>query len=187
SSDTSATCSHPVARLHADIPVGSPTIRGGASWNINKKASNLIIETTPTGKPYLKDYPTHFFNISHTDSLILIALAKNPVGIDVEKIERNADKEAILKHFFSEKEQQSYFSQPENQRQLAFFKGWTRKESILKATGEGLSAMKKYEVSFEPVTDYPLLNKEEYNSFKISDFTPNDGYAACLALFTTSC
>ena len=147
----------------------------------------LIIATTPSGKPYLKDHPNLFFNLSHTDNLILIAIANSPVGVDVEKNERNADKEAIIKHFFSDREQHSFFSQPENQRQLAFVKGWTRKEAILKATGEGLSAMKKYEVSFEPVTDYPLLNKEEYNSFKISDFTPNDGYAACLALFTTSC
>ncbi|MBQ2593115.1 MAG: 4'-phosphopantetheinyl transferase superfamily protein [Candidatus Riflebacteria bacterium] len=147
---------------------------------INYEASNLIIEISPSGKPYLKDYPTLFFNISHTDGLILLGFANSPIGVDVEKIERNADKEAIIKHFFSEKEQQSFFSQPDNQRQLAFVKGWTRKEAILKATGDGLSAMKDFEVSFEPETDMPLIMKN--NKFKIKDFTPLESYAGCVAL-----
>ncbi len=141
---------------------------------------DLKIETTSSGKPYLKDYPTLFFNISHTDGLILLGFANSPIGVDVEKIERNADKEAIIKHFFSEKEQQSFFSQPDNLRHLAFVKGWTRKEAILKATGEGLSSMKGYEVSFEPDTDMPLIVKN--TKFKIKDFTPLDGYAGCVAL-----
>ena len=160
----------------------SPSIRGGSSWFINEKTSSLIIETTPTGKPYLKDYPNLFFNLSHTDNLILIAISNSPVGVDVEKNERNADKEAIIKHFFSENEQQSFFSQPEEQRQLSFVKGWTRKEAILKATGEGLSAMKNYEVSFEPNTNKPIINTISDQSFKVKDFTPTDGYTACLAI-----
>ncbi|MBR4329872.1 MAG: hypothetical protein IKP71_08450, partial [Candidatus Riflebacteria bacterium] len=52
-------------------------------WKDKNEASKFIIETTPSGKPYLKDYPNLFFNISHTDSLILIALAYSPVGVDV--------------------------------------------------------------------------------------------------------
>lgn len=143
---------------------------------------NLIIETTPSGKPYLKDYPSLFFNLSHTDNLILIAIADSLVGVDVEKNERNADKEAIIKHFFSEREQQSFFSQPEKLRQQAFVKGWTRKEAILKATGEGLSAMKKYEVSFEIETKLPIINNCTNNSFKIKDFIPLEGYVGCLAV-----
>ena len=142
----------------------------------------LKIETTSAGKPYLKDYPNLFFNLSHTDNLILIAIANSPVGVDVEKNERNADKEAIIKHFFSEREQQSFFSQPDELRQLAFVKGWTRKEAILKATGEGLSAMKNYEVSFEPETDNQLINTMSENKFHVKDFIPNDGYAACIAV-----
>ncbi len=160
----------------------SPTIRWGASSPRNGRKLNLKIETTSTGKPYLKDYPNLFFNLSHTDNLILIAIANSPVGVDVEKNERNADKEAIIKHFFSNKEQQSFFSQPEELRQLAFVKGWTRKEAILKATGEGLSAMKNYEVSFEPETDNQLINTMSDNKFLVKDFIPSDGYAACIAV-----
>ncbi len=159
-----------------------PTSWGSISTTRNDDFSSLIIETSPSGKPYLKDYPSLFFNLSHTDNLILIAIANSPVGVDVEKNERNADKEAIIKHFFSEREQQSFFSQPEEERQLAFVKGWTRKEAILKTTGEGLSSMKNYEVSFEPKTDIPIINSISVNNFKIKDFTPKDGYAACLSL-----
>ena len=150
---------------------------------VEQASCQIFIETTPSGKPYLKDYPNLFFNLSHTDNLILIALADSPVGVDVEKLERNADKEAIIKHFFSEKEQQTFFSQPEELRQLAFVKGWTRKEAILKATGEGLSKMNDYEVSFEPVTDKPIINIKAEHKFNVKDFTPKEGYAACLAIF----
>ncbi len=154
-----------------------------SSTSRNNALSALIIETTPSGKPFLKDYPSLFFNLSHTDNLILISIANSPVGVDVEKNERNADKEAIIKHFFSEKEQQTFFSQPEELRQLAFVKGWTRKEAILKATGEGLSKMNDYEVSFEPVTDKPIINIKAEHKFNVKDFTPKEGYAACLAIF----
>jgi phosphopantetheine--protein transferase-like protein len=157
-------------------------IWGASTIARNYDLQSLIIETTPSGKPYLKDYPNLFFNLSHTDNLILIAIANSPVGVDVEKNERNADKEAIIKHFFSEKEQQTFFSQPEELRQLAFVKGWTRKEAILKATGEGLSKMNDYEVSFEPVTDKPIINIKAEHKFNVKDFTPKEGYAACLAI-----
>ena len=161
----------------------SPTVcRGASSGNNNGKKPKLIIETSTSGKPYLKDYPNLFFNLSHTDNLILIAIANSHVGVDVEKNERNADKEAIIKHFFSEKEQQSFFSQPDEQRQLGFVKGWTRKEAILKATGEGLSAMKDYEVSFEPEAVNPIIYTKTELKFKVKDFTPKEGYAACLAV-----
>ena len=153
-----------------------------ASMKPRNDYPSLVIETTESGKPYLKDYPSLFFNLSHTDNLILIAIANSPVGVDVEKNERNADKESIIKHFFSEREQQSFFSQPEELRQLAFVKGWTRKEAILKATGEGLSAMKNHEVSFEPETHKPIINSVSAKKFKVTDFTPKEGYAACLAL-----
>ena len=155
-----------------------------ASLANNDNFPSLIIETTPSGKPYLKDYPSLFFNLSHTDNLILIAISNSPVGVDVEKNERNADKEAIIKHFFSKKEQLTFFSLPEEQRQLAFVKGWTRKEAILKATGEGLSKMNDYEVSFEPETDMPIINTDKEHKFNVKDFTPQEGYAACLALLT---
>ncbi len=172
--------STPLSEARNDISYKLKTENG--KRKDKNEASELTIETIPSGKPYLKDYPNLFFNLSHTDSLILIALADFPVGVDVERLERNADNEAILKHFFSEKEQQSYFSQPENQRQLAFFKGWTRKEAILKATGEGLSAMKKFEVSFDPETDTPIIDSLSENNFEVKDFTPKDGYAACLVI-----
>ena len=166
---------------NARRPTGGWECMRAPGWQASRK-DVLSIETTTLGKPYLKDYPNLFFNLSHTDNLILIAIANSPIGVDVEKNERNADKEAIIKHFFSEKEQQSFFSQPEEQRQLAFVKGWTRKEAILKATGEGLSSMKNYEVSFEPETDTPIINSKSENNFIIKDFTPQDGYAACIAL-----
>ncbi len=150
------------------------------SLNINK----VRIEISSSGKPYLADYPTIFFNISHTKGLILIAIANSSIGVDVEHIERNADKESILKHFFSENEQKSYFSQTESIKQYAFFIGWTRKEAILKATGEGLTKMSNYEVSFEPKADIPIIKNCSNYNFIIKDFVPSDGYTASVAILT---
>ena len=152
------------------------------SQKLSLSPESIIIDIASSGKPYLKDYPSFFFNISHTKDLILLGFADSPIGVDVEHINRIVEKDSIIKHFFSEKEQQTFFSQPENQRQLAFIKGWTRKEAILKATGEGISEMQKYEVSFEPTTNTPLLRLEYINSFQVLDFIPKDGYVGCLAL-----
>lgn len=152
------------------------------SKKLGQKPQNIRIGTTSRGKPFLVDYPKFFFNLSHTKGMALIGFSFYPIGVDIEPINRKAEKEAILKHFFSEAEQQSYFSQKDEIKQKAFFTGWTRKEALLKATSEGLAAMRNYKVSFDPEALNPIISLKNKHKYEIADFTPNEGYQACIAL-----
>jgi 4'-phosphopantetheinyl transferase len=93
------------------------------------------------GKPFLdvEDRAIRF-NVSHSQELALFAVTREQeVGIDVEFID---DRIAILKtaqSVFSPTEISKLEALPANLQTAAFFSGWTRKEAILKAMGEGFS------------------------------------------------
>lgn len=43
------------------------------------------IDRTANGKPYFRDYPEIFFNISHTEGAVLVGLSNQEIGVDIEK------------------------------------------------------------------------------------------------------
>ena len=90
------------------------------------------------GKPVLRGCPDLHFSLSHSGNAVLCALDRHPVGADIEMIRRRS-----LEHLlsvFSDRERASIeqAASPE----LCFTRLWTRKESYLKLTGEGLTGTK---------------------------------------------
>lgn len=100
------------------------------------------------GKPSASDFPQLFFNVSHSGDLLLIGFSDRIVGVDIEKIREKVDFKGIIKRFFSEKEAASWKLFGQGSPVEAFYRGWTRKEAWLKATGEGIAGLGKCEVSF---------------------------------------
>jgi len=76
------------------------------------------------------------FNVSHSKNFAVIALGKLTVGIDIEYINRDFDFNPLLNQCFSDEE--SVFIKEAKDPHLSFFTLWTKKEALLKATGEGL-------------------------------------------------
>lgn len=89
------------------------------------------------GKPYLSDYPEIHFNLSHSGSMVMAAFGDREVGCDVEQM---ADaNEKVAERFFSEEEKRALEAcGSKKQRTELFYRIWTRKESYLKLTGEGM-------------------------------------------------
>ncbi|MCQ2117369.1 MAG: 4'-phosphopantetheinyl transferase superfamily protein [Bacteroidales bacterium] len=85
------------------------------------------------GKPYFLNYPGIFFNISHCHRGIACAVLDKPVGVDIEEIQFDED---LAKVIFNQKELEAVRSADEPA--VKFTDLWTRKESFLKLTGEGL-------------------------------------------------
>lgn len=69
-----------------------------------------------------------YFNLSHTDGVVMLGISHAPIGVDIEKI-RDID----FKKFD--------FIDAANIEE--FFEKWTERESYLKFTGEGLSAFRR--------------------------------------------
>lgn len=76
------------------------------------------------------------FNVSHSGDWILIAVSINPIGVDAEQINASFTYQNLLDFSFS-LEEKNYIQSAANSHQ-SFYKLWTRKEALLKATGKGL-------------------------------------------------
>ena len=95
----------------------------------------LDFEYGENGKPYLKNHPEIFFNLSHCPCGVVCALSSRETGVDIEAVtEYDPDLAAFVCNG-SEHEQIRRAESPA----LEFAKLWTAKESVLKCTGQGIS------------------------------------------------
>lgn len=93
----------------------------------------------PHGKPVLADGALEV-SLSHSGDRVVVALTgAGPVGVDVEQLDRTGHLPQMERLVFSPAEIARLPVAPDD-RLVAFYTCWTRKESLLKATGEGLRA-----------------------------------------------
>ena len=86
------------------------------------------------GKPFLVGHQDIHFNLSHCREAAACYVSDRPVGIDVEAI--RPAKESLLRYTMSDSEVEWIRSSP--QADLAFTCLWTKKEALVKLTGQGL-------------------------------------------------
>jgi 4'-phosphopantetheinyl transferase len=106
------------------------------SEHIGLNPEDIIIARDENKKPYLPSHPKVFFNVSHTLEYGLIAISSNPVGVDVENVDREWDYSETTPRIFGEAELEKLTITSDKVR--LFFTYWTRKEAIVKATGKGI-------------------------------------------------
>ncbi len=104
------------------------------------------------GKPELRRSMGIRFNLAHSGSWSLIAVARSrDVGVDVqEQCIEIEDAESFVSLAFSEAERAALFRRSGRERMECFYRGWTRKEAVVKAMGWGLHAdLKAFDVSLD--------------------------------------
>jgi 4'-phosphopantetheinyl transferase len=80
------------------------------------------------------------FNISHTHSLIVLAVTmRRALGVDVENIRTREVPIDIADRYFATPEVEALTAAPAHEQQYRFFEYWTFKEAYIKARGMGLS------------------------------------------------
>jgi len=130
-------------------------------------------------------------SISHSGDRVAVAVAEGAqVGIDVEGPSAlgGGDGRDLWEAVLRPSEQALVARLPEELRAEAFLGAWTRKEAILKATGDGLEvAMTGLEVS--PATAPPrVLSSAGHlppaESIQLVELHPGAGYRAALAVIT---
>jgi 4'-phosphopantetheinyl transferase len=87
-------------------------------------------------KPLLINQPDLHFNTSHSGDWLVFIFSNLPCGIDIEKIKWNFEFDDVMEYSFHPQEKE-YVLKSANPH-VSFFRIWTLKESLLKATGEGL-------------------------------------------------
>lgn len=144
----------------------------GKCFNHYNVPLSAAIEINKFGKPYLVDYESLHFSLSHSFDRVMCTMSDFEIGCDCEKV-RDIDLH-IADRFYSRSEK-AYIDKIDNHkdREEAFFKIWTLKESYIKCIGTGLSTPL---TSFSVIYDLNNQNDELSRNFTFKEFLLNDGY-----------
>lgn len=146
--------------------------------HIGLDIDKILIDVDSNKKPYISSHPSVFFNVSHSGDYAIIAIAKSPVGVDVEYVNTNFDYEEILPTTFNHLEIDEIRNSKD--KHLTFYKFWTRKEAIVKAIGKGIDD----DLLKIPVTDglhsVPSALMGNYETFNVFSFKLNDDNVGAL-------
>ncbi|MFD3399883.1 4'-phosphopantetheinyl transferase family protein [Kribbella sp. NPDC058693] len=76
--------------------------------------------------------------MTHSGDLVGVAFGELPVGLDVEKVDPGVDVDGVARVALSADEVRELAEYDGIAKARAFTAYWTRREAVLKATGEGL-------------------------------------------------
>ena len=130
----------------------------------------VTLENGAHGKPYPATGGHFSFNLSHSGHYAAAVFADTSVGIDVEAV--RPAKLALAKRFFRQEEtvylQEICEREGSARADVAFTRLWTRKESYIKAVGEGIRL---------PLADFSVLSDTLADSgYRLRTWTLPDGY-----------
>jgi 4'-phosphopantetheinyl transferase len=153
----------------------------------------LRFRTVARGKPEL-DFisaadgrPALRFNLSHSADLAVIAVCHGrELGIDLEQLRSIGEAQRIVESFFSKAEQAEFATISDADRPLAFVRGWTRKEAILKGLGVGIAGLAdRHETGFGsgemPAQFAPAVPCSRVGDWRLWEASPRAGFVATLA------
>lgn len=113
-----------------------------AAWLLLRQAciDNLSLKEVPEiafqehGKPFFPSLQDVHFNLSHCREAVICAVDNKPVGVDIECL--HPLDEAVMRQVFNEDECDRIKTSDCPETEFSIL--WTKKESLLKLTGEGL-------------------------------------------------
>jgi 4'-phosphopantetheinyl transferase len=103
-----------------------------------------VFSTDAYGRPHIVNLQAAdtglSFNVSHTQGLIALGVAKGrSLGVDVENFARRDISINLANHFFAPQEVAALHEASHHEQQYRFFEYWTLKESYIKARRMGFS------------------------------------------------
>ena len=139
-----------IAKAREQFAIGRGLLRGLLGECLGLPPAAVPLAYLPSGKPVLACEPGLHFNVTHTDGVAVIALARRRVGVDVERVRPIADPDGLVKRYFSRAEAAAFRALPAHHRQAGFFRGWTTKEAVIKAAGATVACLADFDVELDP-------------------------------------
>ena len=129
------------------------------------------IYLTSYNKPFLKGQNI-YFNISHSENLVVCIIARFPVGIDVEFLNESINYRDFRSQMTLKEFDEIYNA---DDKIKSFFNFWTKKEAVIKADGRGLKIPLQ---SIELVDDECIIDKKR---FFVKEISINENYLGHIA------
>lgn len=160
-------------------------LRQYLSHYLQQAPHNILLNSQEKGKLYIKDSPL-LFNLAHSNNMALYAFNYDyEIGIDIEQQRSLTDLLQIAERVFSTTELDYLTTVTQAKRLDAFFKLWTRKEAVIKTSGEGLAADLRSITTTQHTGSIvsPLTYLQPFQC-QLQDIEAPKGYAAALAAYT---
>ena len=165
---------------------------------LDMPSNKISFSIESNGKPVVSNSPTSpnqggHFSFSRSQQHALIGhSASRRIGVDIERVRSLPDMELMAGAIFSEHQLLEWQSLVLAERPLGFFRGWTRKEAVVKVDGRGISdGVRHIEVPFGGIADQVIevalpacTNHAQNNAITVllTQWQPNDELVASVAL-----
>lgn len=164
------------------------TLRRILQRYVQHPAHELTFDYGEKGKPALASVMNAIdlqFSVSHSHELALYVVAREqPVGIDIEYMDKQHDMGRIVERFFTAIEREQYAQAQVHLKSEIFYAIWTCKEAYIKTTGQGLyTALQSFDVQLgSPNTAIVIDHAKKHHASEqtLQRFIPEFSYrAAC--------
>ena len=146
---------------------------------LGKQPKAVEFEAGKNKKPHIKnDRINLHYNMSHSGGHVLIAVTNSAIGVDIEFINNDFGYSEVLAYNFSADEIQ-YIKEVDHISR--FFKLWTRKEAITKATAQGLDCDLRLLPGLDGAYKVQAGIIASVDDWVINSFNINGRYAASIA------
>jgi 4'-phosphopantetheinyl transferase len=183
------------SRFHFSADRNSFVIRRGIrrlllSRILGQDPARLQFRHGINGKPELEESSVEerlYFNDSHSGGLALYGFSRDcQIGVDIEQLKPIPNLEGIAASFFSRRESRELLSLAPESREEAFIACWTRKEAVLKSTGEGIgTGLAKVEVSIDSRLEKGVVKSDrtlrDGPDWIVHSLRPAAGFLAAIA------
>ena len=148
---------------------------------LREEPEALRFAAGPQGKPRLDPPQKLQFNVSHSGTAGLIAVADTDLGIDIERIQPRRDLPGLARRVFTEREREAIAGE-----ETAFYRHWVAKEAFVKATGRGVTSVRSFEVLLDAPGGARLVHvggdAEEAQRWTLEELAAPPGYRAAVVI-----
>ncbi|KRR27571.1 hypothetical protein CQ13_04060 [Bradyrhizobium retamae] len=107
---------------------------------VGQPAEALRFQPSEHGKPILVAGPMEIdFSLSHARGAVAVAVARMPIGVDIEPLREVADMDSVAEIVLAAEEREVLRNAPAALRSQLFLRYWTLKEALLKAAALGFT------------------------------------------------
>jgi 4'-phosphopantetheinyl transferase len=164
--------------------IGRGVLRAALGRLVGMAPASIVFRVSDRGKPTLDAGPS--FNISHSGSEVLVALAlRGRLGVDVEAVRTHDDLFEMARLSFVASEVEALQHASPDQQLRHFFRVWARKEAMLKALGVGIGDLAALTVSGAAAIDNALtridLPDERVSEWVVQSFPCSGEVEAAVA------
>jgi 4'-phosphopantetheinyl transferase len=156
-------------------------LRRVLSGYVNVAPGDLVVRRVPCphcggpdGRPVLPGTGSPHFSLAHSGDAVLVAVAGQPVGVDVEQEPHGCM--CSMTSAMHPSDAAVMMALPEPQRHEAVIRWWVRAEAVLKCTGEGIA----HGLDGFPVISGPA--GAPVHGCSVGSVTAPPGYRAAIAL-----